>query len=315
MGSSNTDDVIIRPGPRIRGFGLRLYSSGANPIFAFWSLGFKHVARQLQGWLKDRYILIYGGAENFGGDKPVLTLYETLTVRGIPHKRLKGGCVAIPGNKLLMAACQLSPAILATRLQFVDADHLPPYTIWPGYKKRLIEFCTRSGVVMGNMPSALGSSLNCSVRDDLVGAIVVKQPDETWLGTGFLEEMFRREFGRLHITERASVPFRVMPALLWRQLSRVLRRRGITVIRKDISFNQGILIAQCWLGYPESDSQFEQSFLLRYALRAGEWSMGPITDTRYPYPSLQIDTGWRLPSVRRQRAWRKKVARALASKP
>ncbi|MBH0179492.1 MAG: hypothetical protein HP491_16940 [Nitrospira sp.] len=96
----------------------------------------------------------------------------------------------------------------------------------------------------GIIPRALGSSLNCSVRDDLIGVIVIKKPDETWLGTGLLEEMFRREFGRMHITERAAVPFRVMPTILWRRLSSVLRDGGITVIRKDIRFNQGVLIAQ-----------------------------------------------------------------------
>ncbi|MEQ1656919.1 MAG: hypothetical protein ABL960_14610 [Nitrospira sp.] len=222
--------------------------------------------------------------------------------------------MAIPGNKLLMAAHRLSPAILATRLQFVDADHRPPYTIWPGYKKRLIELTPRRGAIAGNIPPALGSSLNCSVRDELNGVIVIKQPDETWLGTGLLEEMFRREFGRLHITERAAVPFRVMPTTLWRRLTPVLRDSGITVIKKDIELNKDVLIAQCWLGYPEWESQFEQSFLLRYGLRTGEWSVGPITASRYPYSSARIVKGWRWPSVRRQKAWDKKVARALANK-
>lgn len=314
MGSRMTDDVIIRTGKRIRGFGLSLFSSGANSGFVFWSLGFKHIARQLQARFKNRYLVVYNGTEYACRD---LTIHETMTVRGIPHTRLKGGCVAIPGNKLLMAAHRLSPAILATRLQFVDADHRPPYTIWPGYKKRLIELVTRRGAIAGNIPHALGSSLNCSVRDELNGVIVVKPPDETWLGTGLLEEMFRREFGRLHITERASVPFRVMPATLWRRVSPVLRDSGITVIRKDIRLHQGILSAQCWLGYPEGYrgcDPLEKSFLLHYALRAGKWSMGPITATRYPYPSARIVKGWRFPSGQRQRAWEKKVRRALANK-
>ena len=271
-------------------------------MISFWSLRLRHIACQLKDRLRDRQLVIYTGPAVSGAGKYDRTLHEIMSAQGVLHKQLRSGCVSIPGTRLQLAARRLNQELRSSRFEFVDVTNEPPYRICRGFRKGMLEFTMRRPpyITTGNIPQTLGSSLNCHLRDDDMGGLAVKSQDVEWLIVGLLEEMFKREFGRLKLKNKLGIKFKPMPPAGWRRIRRILQQSGIAVIRKDISLRGNILIAQCWLGYPERDQQFTQAFVLKYSLSNGEWSMGPIVSVTYPYTSLRIDTGWRLPRKRRK---------------
>lgn len=253
--------------------------------------------------LRDKHLVIYTGPAVSGVGKWNRTLHEIMTAQGIQYKRLRSGCVSLPGKRISSIARRLNLDLRSSRFEFVDVVNEPPYHICQGFRKGMLEFSTRRPpyMITGNIPQALGSSLNCHLRDDDMGGLAVESQDVEWLVVGLLEEMFKREFGRLKLRNKFGIKFKPLPSVAWRKIRRILEQCGITVIRKDVSLRNNILFAQCWLGYPERDPKFTQAFVLRYSLSTGGWSMGPIVSVRYPYASSRIDTGWRLPRKRRKK--------------
>lgn len=294
-------DGTVRTYKRLNGFGLGLSRVRANYVIFFWSLQLRHIAYQLKDRLRDRHLVIYTGPAVSGFGKYDRTLHEIMSAQGILHKQLRNGCVSIPGTRLQLAARRLNRDLRCGRFEFVDVTNEPPYRICQSFKKGMLEFSMRRPpyMITGNIPHALGSSLNCHLRDDDMGALAVKNRDVEWLTVGLFAEMFKREFGRLKLKNKLRIKFKPLPSVAWWRVRRVLQQSGITVIRKDISLRKNILIAQCWVGYPERDQRFTQAFILKYSLSTGGWSMGPIVSVRYPYTSSSIDTGWRLPRERR----------------
>jgi hypothetical protein len=284
---------------KLNGFGLTLWHVESGIVISFWSLRLTHIIRVLQERLKNRYVVVYTGRAYSGLGKPDLSISEMMISRGVPSKKLRSGCVSIRGNSFLAAARRLRRDIRSGRFEFVDATHEPQCKIFDGFTLRDIQFISRNSpsVALAKIPVEIGSTFNCSLRDDDMGAVAVRKRDEAWFTVGCLEEMFRREFGRLKIgLEPTPNRFRPMLRAIWLRFRQALIRNGITVIRKDIRLVKCTLIATCWLGYPERDRHFDKMFLLKYSLDRGKWWIGPITRSQYIYSGCKLSTGWRLPS-------------------
>ncbi len=285
----------------INGFGIQLCQMDSRTLILFWSLRLTHLLHVLGEQLMDRHVIVYTGHAYGGFGKAVLSLSEMMTWRRVPHKKLRSGCVSIRGDRFSAAEIRIRRDLACGPFEFIDAIREPPYKIFQNFRKSAIQFVTAKApsTVVAKIPVELGSSFNCHLRDNDMGAIAVRNRDESRVTIGCLEEMFRREWRRLTIPQEPPLEkFSPMSLTIWLRFRGLLLQHGITVIRKDIHLNKTTLVAPCWLGYPERDQQFDKVFLLKYSLSKGKWSIGPVTSVKYPYGSLRINTGWRLPDRR-----------------
>jgi len=281
----------------LQGFGLDISRGKCGPIISFWSLSLVHILQVLRERVETRHVLVYTGPYTVFR-KSVLSLSEMMQVCGLTHKKHRSGCVSIPGNRFVAGEKRLRRDLSGGRFEFIDTVYQPPYAIYKGFTRRAIQFTEKSIYTVGKIPDELGSTFNCHLRDNDMGAVAVRRRDEPLVIGGCLEQMFRREGGRLKIDrELLSEPFSPIPLEIVRRLcrlSRAQRPRGITVVRKDIRIDTHTLVAPCWLGYPERDCHFEEMFVLKYSLVRRTWWMGPVRAARYPYSGVRLKTDFKL---------------------